>query len=253
MPGEVQIMKLGRRTVNSIIERGSEIPAEVGWLCCRLDRSMMSFAVVKILVALAIVRGGEHPRWAFLAGKIYNFSNFSAVTSMPAGVTTESAFVDYESVDLLNRLPFSPSPSVDYIADFDESVDLTTAADAAYRDLDGEQFFLHIFVALEPWGFADCCRERRVAAKGEGNFVKNSCIFLYQSSSGAILWLHRLRDFVPRCPSTPNSISVCRGQINIEKKIFLKQRSTHFNLIYSQKFLMQTTIFESEKNAVQDK
>jgi hypothetical protein len=52
-----------------------------------------------------------------------------------------SSFEEYESVDLLNKLPFSPSPSVDYIADFDESVDLTTVADASYRDLAGEQFF----------------------------------------------------------------------------------------------------------------
>lgn len=32
--------------------------------------------------------------------------------------------IDYESVDLLNRLPFSQSSLVDYIADFDDSVEI---------------------------------------------------------------------------------------------------------------------------------
>lgn len=37
----------------------------------------------------------------------------------------------YESVDMLNRLPFSQSPLVEYISDFDESVD--DFGDAAYN------------------------------------------------------------------------------------------------------------------------
>lgn len=39
---------------------------------------------------------------------------------------------DYESVDLLNRLPFSQSPFVEYIADFDDSVDFGVS-DATYN------------------------------------------------------------------------------------------------------------------------
>lgn len=35
---------------------------------------------------------------------------------------TDLTSTDYESVDLLNRLPFSQSSLVDYIADFDDSV-----------------------------------------------------------------------------------------------------------------------------------
>lgn len=37
-----------------------------------------------------------------------------------------SAF-DYDSVDDLNRLPFHKLPNVDYIAEFDESVDSTSS------------------------------------------------------------------------------------------------------------------------------
>ncbi|KAG5683866.1 hypothetical protein PVAND_013127 [Polypedilum vanderplanki] len=110
-----------KKTVKSKKQRTirSEIDAEVVRLYNRLDRFMMSFAIKFLLTftILVIVR----------------------VTSMPAGeqFTTENTFIEYESIDLLNKLPFSPSPSVDYIADFDESVDLTTVADATYRDLDG--------------------------------------------------------------------------------------------------------------------
>jgi hypothetical protein len=65
---------------------------------------------------------------------------------MPANNEIDEIFVtennsdlsssDYESVDLLNRLPFSQSPSVEYIADFDDSVDFGVS-DASYN-ADGE-------------------------------------------------------------------------------------------------------------------
>ncbi|KAL7030514.1 hypothetical protein ACKWTF_006690 [Chironomus riparius] len=63
------------------------------------------------------------------------------VTSMPVNeinkhFTTqrsELSSFEYESVDDLNRLPFSKPPNVDYIADFDDSVDfsVTEAANRA--------------------------------------------------------------------------------------------------------------------------
>lgn len=46
---------------------------------------------------------------------------------------SELSSFEYESVDDLNRLPFSKAPNVDYIADFDDSVDfgVTKAASKA--------------------------------------------------------------------------------------------------------------------------
>ena len=38
---------------------------------------------------------------------------------------SELSSFEYESVDDLNRLPFSKAPNVDYIADFDDSVDFS--------------------------------------------------------------------------------------------------------------------------------
>lgn len=35
----------------------------------------------------------------------------------------ELTSLEYESVDSLNKLPFESSPSLDYIADFDDSTD----------------------------------------------------------------------------------------------------------------------------------
>lgn len=48
-----------------------------------------------------------------------------------------TSIMDYESVDLLNRLPFSQSPLIEYIADFDDSVEME-AVDANFYNADGK-------------------------------------------------------------------------------------------------------------------
>lgn len=67
------------------------------------------------------------------------------MTSTPVAMTTEKfdriTIIDYESIDVLNKLPFTQSSIVDYIEDFDESIESSVAAavDASYNNADGKK------------------------------------------------------------------------------------------------------------------
>lgn len=62
---------------------------------------------------------------------------------------------EYESVDDLNRLPFSNAPNADYIADFDDSVDFgVTKATKKPKGMKLQNYFnplKMLIFAVQPW------------------------------------------------------------------------------------------------------
>lgn len=67
---------------------------------------------------------------------------------------TDLSSVEYDSVDDLNKLPFSKQPNVDYIADFDDSVDFN-GGEAAYS-AEGMRRDISFIILLI---FDDSCRK----------------------------------------------------------------------------------------------